>query len=92
MVLLFRKHLFLPCPVPRKLCLAERKLSITVGQVQKQDSPGTDGLTRSARSPRTAETGKGAFLKHLMPGPGLPAPTYEIPFSNYRYLLVKRKL
>lgn len=65
---------------------------MTVYHARKQDRPGTDGLSRSARIPRKDEMGEGAFLKHLMPGPRLPAPTYEISFSNYDYLLIRRKL
>lgn len=91
-VLLFSKYLCAPCPVPRRLCLAEWKLSVIVYQIIKQDRPGTNGLSRSARIPKKDEMGEGTFLKPLILGPRLPAPTYEISFSNYNDLLIRRKL
>lgn len=50
---------------------------MNVYQAMKQDRPGTDGLIRSAMIPRKDETGEGAFMKHLAPGPRLPAFTHE---------------
>lgn len=92
MVLLFLKRLSPPSQVPRRLCLAEQKLSVNVYQVLKPDRQGTDGLMRLAKIPRKDEMEEGAFTKHLMPGPRLPASTHEISFSNYIYLLIRRKL
>lgn len=58
----------------------------------KQDRLRTDGLIRSAMTPRKDEMEEGTFLRPLVLGPRLPAFSHKISFSNYNSLLIRRAL
>lgn len=93
----FKWHYFLNTyfpltQTPRRVCLAEWKLSMNVYQAITQDRQGTCTLIRSAVILGKDEKGEGAFIKHLWPGPRLPAFTHEVSFSKHNSLLRQRKL